>query len=423
MPDGDRDAVPPAAELDRGGPVEIVVGIPTLNSARTAGHVVQAVTDGLAAHYPGRACAIVNLDGGSSDGTPDLVRRTAGGRYPVVVVTHGPRALHRLAAGYPGFPGQGAALRGILEAAERLEARACALVDGDARSITPRWIEALLEPVMRESMDLAAPVYGGHKYDGMLVTSLIAPLTRALYGRRLRQPVGGHFGLSGPLARRLLRSGVWDRGAPQAVDVWMTTTALADGLRVCQVNLGAGHRGPRPAADGLGQTFAQAVGAVFALMEEYRQAWWSVVATSPVPTFGPAAEMGVEPVSVNVDRMISTFRQGVAELMEVWRRALAPDTCAALEALEAGDATEFTFPVALWARAVYDCAVAHHQRLLPRRHLLRAMIPLYLGRAAAFVLGTATAGAAEVEAEIESLGRAFESLKPHLLDRWDARRP
>ncbi len=423
MPDGDLVAVPPATELDRVGPVEIVVGIPTLNSARTVGHVVQAVVDGLAAHYPGRACALVNADGGSSDGSPDLVRRGAGGRYPVVVVRHGPRALHRLAAGYPGFPGQGAALRGILEAAERLEARACALVDGDARGIAPRWIEALLEPMLRESMDFAAPVYAGHKYDKMLTTSLIAPLTRALYGRQVRQPVGGHFGLSGALARRFLRSGVWDRGAPQAVDIWMTTTALADGLRVCQVHLGAGQRAPRRAPDGLGQTFAQAIGEVFALMEEYRQAWWSVVATSPVPTFGPAAEVGVEPVSVNVDRMISTFRQGVAELTDVWRHALAPDTFAALAALQAEGATEFTFPAALWARAAYDCAVAYHQRLLPRRHLLRAMIPLYLGRAAAFVLGTASAGAAEVEAEIESLGRAFESLKPHLLDRWDARRP
>jgi hypothetical protein len=111
----------------------------------------------------------------------------------------------------------------------------------------------------------------------------------------------------------------------------------------------------------------------------------------------------------------------VADLMSVWRRALRPDTCAALVALE--EAADFIFPPELWARSVYDCAVAYHCRSLPRRHLLRAMIPLYLGRAAAFVMRTASCGAAEVEAEIEGLCGSFESLKPHLLDRWDAPRP
>jgi len=59
---------------------------------------------------------------------------------------------------------------------------------------------------------------------------------------------------------------------------------------------------------------------------------------------------------------------------------------------------------------------------LPRPHLLRALIPLYLGRTAAFVTHTATATAEEVEAEIERLCATYESLKPYLIERWDARR-
>jgi len=424
MPDNDLNPVALSSELDRVGRADIVVGIPSLNSARTIGHVVEAVAAGLAGYYPGTSCAIVNADGGSGDGTPELARSAASGPIPVLVVKHDTRPPYRLGTSDRGFPGRGDAVRTILEAAERLDARACALVDGDVRGITPEWMQWLLDPVVREGMDFVAPVYARHKFDGMITTSLIYPLTRALYGRRVRQVVGGHFGISGLLARRFLRSGIWDRaGTLQAADVWMSTMAIADGLRVCQARLGAGRRSTRGAPEALGASFTQAVGTVFGLMEEYRPAWWAVVATADVPTFGPSQAVGLEPVSVNVDRMISTFRQGVEDLTPVWRRALDPETCAALAGLEGDSATDFRFPPDLWAQAVYDCAVAYHQRLLPRRHLLRAMIPLYLGRAAAFVLRTASSDAAEVEAEIEALCGVFEAMKPHLLDRWDARRP
>jgi glycosyltransferase involved in cell wall biosynthesis len=424
MPDDELDSVMLSSALDRVGRAEIVVGIPSLNSGRTIGHVVRAVAAGLATHYPGTACAIVNADGGSRDGTPELAQQAANGTHPLLVVRHGMRPRSRLATSYPGFPGQADALRAILQVADRLEARACALVDGDARGIGPEWMPRLLDPVVRDAMDFVAPVYARHKYDGMITTNLIYPLTRALYGRRLRLAVGGHFGLSGLLARRLLRSGVEVRAAvPPALDVWMSTTALAGGLRVCQAGLGADPRRSRGGGGALETSFTQAVGTVFELMEGYRPAWWAVVTSADVPTFGPLQAIGLEPVSVNVDLMISTFRRGVEDLTPVWRRALGAETCTALAALEGESATAFRFPAELWARAVYDFAIAYHQRLLPRRHLLRAMIPLYLGRAAAFVLDTASGDAAQVEAEIEALCGVFEAMKPHLLDRWNAPRP
>jgi glycosyltransferase involved in cell wall biosynthesis len=424
MPDSEVNAVTLSSALDRVGRAEIVVGIPSLNSARTIGHVVGAVATGLAAHYPGTACAIVNVDGGSRDGTPELARRAANGTAPLLVVRHATRPLHRLATSYAGFPGRADALRAILRLAERLGARACALVDGDVRGITPEWVRSLLDPVLHDATDLVAPLYARHKYDGMITTNLIYPLTRALYGRRLRQAVGGHFGLSGLLAGQLLHSGAWGRAAaPRALDVWMSTAAIAGGLRVCQARLGAERRRSRGGGDALEASFTQAVGTLFELMEEYQPAWWAVTSTADVPVFGPPQAVGLEPVSVNVDRMISTYRQGLEELAPVWRRALGAATWAELAGLEGDSATDFRFPAELWARAVYHCAVAYHQRALPRRHLLRAMISLYLGRAAAFVLGTASADAGQAEAEIEALCGAFEATKPHLLDRWDARRP
>ena len=74
---------------------------------------------------------------------------------------------------------------------------ACAVVDADVRSISPEWIELLLRPVLEQGYDYAAPYYLRHKYDGTITNSLAYPLTRALYGKRIRQPIGGEFGFSG----------------------------------------------------------------------------------------------------------------------------------------------------------------------------------------------------------------------------------
>ncbi len=55
------------ARLDQIGEADIVVGIPSYNNARTIGHVVSAVSVGLAKHFPNRRSVIVNSDGGSKD--------------------------------------------------------------------------------------------------------------------------------------------------------------------------------------------------------------------------------------------------------------------------------------------------------------------------------------------------------------------
>ncbi len=407
--------------LARAGRVDLVVGVRSLDSGRTIGPVMTAVCAGLSSYYPAGRHMVVLADGGSRDGTLEQARRAAGA-VPLLVVRHRPGALETLAPGGAGGStgDRGNDLLTVLRVTEGLGAAGCALVDGDVPTVAPEWVRDLLEPVVHDGLDLVAPVYARHRYDGLVTSGLLGPLTRALYGRRVRQPVGGHFGLSGGLARRLLRGGAWERRAAGfARDVWMVTVAIADGLRVGQVRLGAGRRAGAGAGAELGARFAQVVGTAFTLMEDYRPVWWSVVESQPVPSYGPTDTPGVEPVSVNVDRMVSTFRQGVAELMPLWQRALAPDTCAAVAALAADGGREHCFPDDLWARVVYDVAVAHHGRLLPRRQLLRALLPLYLGRAAAFVLRTQDGGAAETEADLDALGESFESEKPYLLDRWD----
>ncbi|MFI4946501.1 MAG: glycosyltransferase, partial [Burkholderiales bacterium] len=374
------------------GAADVLVGIPSYNNARTIGHVVRAAAAGLAKHFPDQRAVIVNSDGGSTDGTPQVVAAAESASPSTILVRHPLSVVHKIVTPYHGVPGKGSAFRTIFEIARRLEVRACAVVDSDLRSITPGWIELLLGPVLHEGFDYVAPLYLRHKYDGTITNSIVYPLTRALYGRDVRQPIGGDFGFSGRLAAHYLGRPVWDSDVARfGIDIWMTTTALADGFKVCEAFLGAKiHDAKDPGAD-LAAMFVQVVSSVFDLMHLYRDRWESVAAAERVPLFGFPHGVGLEPIAVDVERMRRIFRQATRDLREVWESALVPADLAAVVAL--ADAEPFRFPDPLWVRVVYGFAAAYARARLPREQLLRSLVPLYLGRTASFVLEADGSGA------------------------------
>ena len=253
--------------------------------------------------------------------------------------------MHRLSLPYRGIPGKGSAFRTIFLAAELLGARACAVVDADLRSITPEWIQLLVEPVLQHDFDYVAPYYLRHKFDGTITNSIVYPLTTALYGVRIRQPIGGDFGISGRLATHYLSKDVWETDvARYGIDVWMTTTAICDGFRVCQSFLGAKiHDAKDPGAD-LSDMLVQVVGTVFGLMETHESSWQAVTASADTPMFGFRFGVGLEPVAVDPERMIGRLRAGLRDLQDVWRPILDEADLACLRQLANGEPEAFRFP-------------------------------------------------------------------------------
>ena len=363
---------------------DILVGIPSFNNVETIGHVVRAVSAGLAKYFPDARSVLVNSDGGSTDGTQQVVAQAVVD-LKTLFVGDQQSPLHKIITPYHGIPGKGSAFRTIFEIARRLRAKACAVVDSDLRSITPEWLELLISPVLDQGHDYVAPYYLRHKYDGTITNSIVYPLTRTLYGHRIRQPIGGDFGFSGYLAQHYLDKHVWESEVARfGIDIWMTTEAIASGARVCQSFLGAKIHNPKDPAADLSAMLVQVLGAVFALMEEHYSVWSKLEGSKPVNLFGFQYEVGVEPVNVNVDRMISSFRQGLSDLSSIWEQILSAETLAGLRPLGTCALQEFRIVDSLWARIVYDAAISYHKGVMPREHLLKAFTPLYLGRTASF---------------------------------------
>lgn len=401
------------------GYADIVVGIPSYNNARTIGHVVQAAHAGLLKYFPDRRALIVNSDGGSKDGTREMVEQVHVDTKSLLFIAHPLYPVHRLTTPYHGLPGKGSAFRTLFRIADLTRARALAVVDADLRSITPEWFDLLLRPVVDMGFDYVAPYYKRHKYDGTITNSIVYPLTRALYGCRLRQPIGGEFGMSGRLAERYLARDVWSTDvARYGIDIWMTTTAIAENFRVCQSYLGAKiHDAKDPGSD-LSAMLVQVVGSVFGLMETYDAVWRKVASTESAPLFGFPFEVGLEPVPINVGRMVASFQQGVRDLLPIYQKALGSEHLERLRACAQSPSGEFALPDDLWAGIVYSFALAYHRRALDRQHLVKSLTPLYLGWVASFARQTENETAAQVEDRIEKLCLVYEQLKPYWVGQW-----
>ncbi|NKB82395.1 MAG: glycosyl transferase family 2 [Nitrospirales bacterium] len=397
---------------------DILVGIPSFNNANTIAHVVHAVTAGICKYFPNARAVLINSDGGSTDGTPQVVA-TAGVDFGVLLVSESQSPLQKIVTPYYGIPGKGSAFRTIFEVARRLKVKACAVVDSDLRSITPEWMDLLLSPIMREGFDYVAPYYLRHKYDGTITNSIAYPLTRALYGVSIRQPIGGEFGFSRSLAEQYLEKHVWESEVARfGIDIWMTTEAIASGAKVCQSFLGAKIHDPKDPAKDLSEMLLEVVGALFSLMEDHTSTWMTQNAAQTVPLFGFQYHVALEPVNVNVDRMIASFQQGVVDLASIWEKMLSPAVLKALTSLASLPSKTFRLPDELWARILFDTAIAFHRRSIVRDHLLKALTPLYLGRTASFVLETQGLTTTEAEERVENLCRIFEKEKPYLVQEW-----
>jgi len=399
-------------QVSRIGRADILVGIPSFRNAATIVNVVKNVSDGLAKHFPKLRAVIVNSDGGSEDNTRQAVVSA-----PVA------RNIEKIVTSYQGLPGKGSAFHTIFEIADRLKVKVCIVVDSDLRSITPDWMRLLGEPVYKHNFGFVTPYYYRYKYDGTITNSIAYPLTRALYGQMIRQPIGGEFALSGSLAKVFAHQNVWHSDIARfGIDIWMTTTAICEGFRICQAGMGVKlHDQKDPGAD-LEPMFRQVVGTAFGLMNKYAVKWQALRGSQPVDLFGESPPEEPEPIAVNLSRLLERFHEGVKDQSDTLSRILSPENLSHVEELlSAGENDVFHFPDRLWARVVFDHAVAYnHAGDMDQAGVLSALLPLYFGRTAGFVLATEVMGAIQAEKAVLGTGEIFEGEKTYLIERWEA---
>jgi glucosylglycerate synthase len=404
------------------GEVDILVGLRTHNNAKTIGPVIRAIQAGILKCFPRERAVIINADGGSQDRTPELVVGASIDDVWSASKVYALRTLHSISTRYARSPEPGTALRTILAAADLLRAKACVVVSPDSTTIEPDWLQRLVLPVYNDNFDLVSPIYRRQKFEGVLMRNLLYPVTRAIYGYRVREPYASEFAISGRLATDFLTKETWnDDRSRIGAEICLTITAITGKYRVCQSFLGPKAQPDRSASD-LVAAMRRTVGALFSSLDSNFPLWSTIAGSQSVPTLGAQSEVMLEPVRVNRKRLREMFATGVAQLEPVFRSILSASTLSELQRIATLEVSEFNYPADVWAKTVFEFAASYHKSVISRDHIVQALVPLYRGRTLTLLLENRDGSGEDIERSLESLCGEFERLKPYLLEVWADRK-
>ncbi len=389
---------------------DLIVAIPSYNEAEAIGHTTAQVAKGLADYFGHLKSVIINCDNHSTDGTKEAFFAA-------------PSEVPKIYLSTPsGVQGKGHNLRNLFEKVRELGAQAVVVIEADIKNVAPYWVKNLAEPLLKGA-GYTCPLYVRHKYEATLTNSIIYPLTRCLYGRRIRQPNAGDFGFKGQLVDAFLDAGLWTESVQRfGIDIWATTIALNSRVPICQSILGCPkvHRTKDPYAH-LSVLFLQVVGTMFDLMSVYEKFWTQVKWSKPTALYGTDLQ-DVEtpiPVEVNTARLHERFLQGFDKYHTSWESFYDQTINHKLQEIRGLGLQHFSIPAQTWAKILFDSAIAYQSLDADKkRDLLDALLPIYLGKVLSFVKKTERMSIQQAEEYVENECTVFEENKPYLVSKW-----
>ena len=307
------------------------------------------------------------------------------------------------------------------------KATAVILIGGDTTALSapnalnPSLLRSFIDCMRSKNIDLVLPRFAPGPNDALVNSALLYPLSRALFGADIHFPLPIDAAISARMAQRLVASTQRLIAGNQGSSLlWPVAEAAAAGFSVREVSAAdaAPPTPPPPATQAdFNALFASVAGSLFADIEAKSSFWQRARGLSIPPARQPAPPPLSDTASPEIHDMIETFRIAQDNLQEIWGLVLPPQSRLALKKLSALSSDNFTMEPDLWARIVYDFALAFHLRTLNRNHLLGAMTPLYLAWVASYLRFVADDPARAAHA-IELTASAFETEKSYIVSRW-----
>ena len=376
------------------------IGLPTAEAAL-----------GLVRAYPELKAVLINCDNASQDGTREAFF-AAEAEIPRIYVSSP-----------PGLAGRGLNIQNAMTMAARLKVKALAVLDANLLSIKATWIPRLFAPVLQQAADYVSPLYVRNKHESPLSRRLAYPLLRALFGRRVLEPIGVDHAFS----RRLIevyKDTVFeadDRGC--RADLKFLALAVRHQARICQSLIPNSRLAVTSELDGdLPRAFRNVARALFDLMAETWDYWPGVSRSRPTALAGIDEEVKNPPPQIEVDRtsLTARFLELGREQEAVWRRlfptSLAWELVEILASAVRGEAPQVNGD--LWRASLYEASAAGARIPAVRDEAVAALAPVFLGRCLAGLEEDRESSVRMVSAQMEAEAQSFEMTKPELTALW-----
>ncbi len=380
---------------------DIIVGIPSLNEADNIAFVARQIALGLKKYFPTHSAVIINVDNNSMDGTKEAFLGAETGNIPKKYIST-----------EEAIVGKGNNMRNLFVEVVQRKAKAIVVVDADLKSVTPEWVKTLATPIL-EGYDYTTPIYSRNEYDGTITNHITYPLIYSLFKANIRQPIGGDFSFSPKMTRYWLGM-AWEKDTRQyGIDIFMTTSALLNGFKVCQVALGS--KVHKPSAPKLGAMFTQVITTLFSNISKFSNVWMDKNSNKECPVLGNSSYKEPQGLSVDYKGIKKASFAGFLENERIISSILSPAHYNITKKMYLTG--RWNIGPELWAKKLYDFIYAY-EISENKEEIVEALKPLYFARVASFYRQTMDMSHQESEEKILKQAKQFQRTREYLVKKF-----
>ena len=362
---------------------EIVIGIPFSDQVETLPKVIETANEGVKEFYPGKKVIFI-------------LAVSCKGRGMLGKI--GEILKEQKIDGYfftleKEIDGKGWTIRALMEVSEFLNSDLILLepdfVRKGKQGLQPGWIYSIYRPIELGN-DFVLPVFNRPPEGKRVTDHLVIPLLVSLYGYRLREPMGGVYGIG----RRTFHKFLGDKKlfaetdvGNYGIDIFLTITAITNDLSICQANLGTRLKLHSP-----GEFPVRLRQALRSMLDQigYTSSWWlkegKKLKTEP-PFYGKLPYLKPPKVDLDLSYEIERFKLDFQRYKDYIYKKLCPSSLyEKLLNVSIKGEEEFYFSSSDWAECVYILLLAYFfQKDIPKADILDTLVILNRARMATFV--------------------------------------
>ncbi|MBE6141049.1 MAG: glycosyltransferase [Firmicutes bacterium] len=203
--------------------IKIAVCIPSYNEKDNIQNITKLIDKSLDYFDKNYEAIIVNCDNNSPDKTNVLFNKTITKHKKISIVTN--------------EKGKGKNIYNFFKFFIDNKIDYGFTIDSDLKSFELDWIKKMYKK-LNEGNNFVFPLYKRRKEEGNTTNHFVVPLLYSVYGKFVRQPIGGDFGFDSKFVYTIMKEQFTENIMKYGIDIFLTITALANNFKISNVYLG-----------------------------------------------------------------------------------------------------------------------------------------------------------------------------------------
>ena len=208
---------------------KIAICLPSYNEHKNIKKITKNIDKALNLINTNYKCFIVNCDNNSPDKTNYIFKTTNTTNQKISILT--------------SKKGKGENIYNFLKFCHQEDIDYAITIDTDTKSFHASWLIRILK-VLTTGVDFTYPLYIREKEEGNTTNHFVTLMLYKIYGKFIRQPLGGDYGFTKDYINKILTITPTDNILKYGIDIFLVISAISNNFNMQEVFLGYKKHNP-----------------------------------------------------------------------------------------------------------------------------------------------------------------------------------